>query len=82
MSSRAFLCVLAIAALLVGSAALFQDEVGVFDWTKENVGVVSRAVFPANAKNVFVATDGGVLASLQLKTGAIQWRRVLADGNI
>lgn len=69
---------LLLSALLVAVHALYADELGVHDWKLENVGSPSFAVF--GSKAVILATADGVLASVSLKTGTLNWRKVLSDG--
>lgn len=71
----------ALAALtLTLTSAMFQDEAGMFDWARTNVGHVTHASFSSKGKAVVVATDGGVIAALFTKDGGVGWRHVLADG--
>lgn len=59
------------------SVALYEDQVGKFDWKRSFVGKVKFASF--EVRRIIVATEENVLASLSLETGDIQWRQVLED---
>ena len=64
------------------AAALFQDQAGLLDWRRDGLGALKAGL--AHSKRVFWAGDGdgeaGVLAALQSKGGALEWRRVLPEG--
>jgi len=53
--------------------ALFADQAGLNDWTKQHVGEVVQAV--AAGERILVITRQGVLASLLANNGEIEWRR-------
>lgn len=57
--------------------ALYEDQVGKFDWKRSFVGKVKFVSLEAT--RIIVATEENVLASLNIKTGDIQWRQVLED---
>lgn len=59
------------------TVALYEDQVGKFDWKRSFVGKVKFVSL--EAKRIIVATEENVLASLNLKTGEVQWRQVLED---
>ncbi|XP_060519442.1 ER membrane protein complex subunit 1 [Cylas formicarius] len=59
------------------TVALYEDQVGKFDWKRSFVGKVKYVSF--EAKKIIVATEENVLASLNLKNGNIQWRQLLED---
>lgn len=61
------------------TVALYEDQVGKFDWKRSFVGKVKYVSL--EAKRIIVATEENVLASLNLKTGDIQWRQILEDPN-
>ncbi|KAM3872411.1 ER membrane protein complex subunit 1 [Diretmus argenteus] len=68
--------------------AVFEDQVGKFDWRQEYVGKVRFALFDMQAqssKKVLLATEQNVFASLNSRTGDLYWRHVDKtgpDGNI
>eukprot|EP00741_Cyanophora_paradoxa_P006012 tig00000970_g5830.t1 len=69
--------------LLAGGAlALYEDQVGVVDWYKDNIGEVTHAVVhpAANQRRAFVGTRHGVVASINMRTGQSFWRQVLPEG--
>lgn len=83
----ALTCLLSTA--LFASAALYEDQVGMFDWHREGLGKVSHTVLPSkNNKNhqvskaIYVATMVNVLAKLDAKTSDIEWRQYLPDSSI
>eukprot|EP00668_Euglena_longa_P015748 GGOE01019889.1.p1 GENE.GGOE01019889.1~~GGOE01019889.1.p1 ORF type:complete len:1012 (+),score=325.31 GGOE01019889.1:17-3052(+) len=78
-------CLFLVLLCSLGAVALFEDEAGKYDWYKEKIGAVTQAVFPASPRLVkkrlvFVATEEGVVAALNLQTGNVAWRKVLARG--
>ncbi|KAK1898528.1 ER membrane protein complex subunit 1 [Dissostichus eleginoides] len=68
--------------------AVFEDQVGKFDWRQQYVGKVLFSNFDAqsqSSKKVIVATENNVFASLNIRTGELFWRHVDAigpEGNI
>ncbi|CAK4661838.1 hypothetical protein LEN26_005748 [Aphanomyces euteiches] len=82
------LLVLALTASTV-IEALHDDQIGLFDWHRQGLGEVVHSVFPSkNSKNVkvtkamYVASRANVLAKLDTKTSAIEWRHVLPEVSI
>ncbi|KAL9653998.1 hypothetical protein ABK040_014207 [Willaertia magna] len=63
------------------SVGVLEKEAGTIDWFKENIGRVKllEGGF-ANKGIAIVATQQGVLAALNIRTGAFQWRRVFQEG--
>ncbi|KAL1516882.1 hypothetical protein ABEB36_000719 [Hypothenemus hampei] len=59
--------------------ALYEDQVGKFDWKRSFVGKVKYVSL--EARRIIVATEENVLASLSMNTGDIQWRQLLEDPN-
>ncbi|XP_014259413.1 ER membrane protein complex subunit 1 [Cimex lectularius] len=65
------------------SFALYEDQVGKFDWKQSYVGKVRYSYVDLDLKQfrVFVATDSNVVAAFGLKgDGKILWRRLLEKG--
>lgn len=61
------------------SEAVFEDQVGKFDWRQQYVGNVRFAYFDTQAqasKKLFLATEKNVFASLNSRTGELFWRHV------
>lgn len=57
--------------------ALAEDEVGQYEWIVQQVGQPTALAYSTDAADkVFVASASGVLASMLLKDGTINWRRV------
>ncbi|CAM6050215.1 unnamed protein product [Sphagnum compactum] len=78
----AFVCVLGF--LTSSCHALYEDQVGVWDWHQQYIGRVKHAVFQTQGsgrKRVVVATEQNALASLNLRTGEIYWRHVLGESD-
>ncbi|XP_037025633.1 ER membrane protein complex subunit 1 isoform X2 [Bradysia coprophila] len=57
------------------SHELYEDQIGKFDWKQDFVGKVKNAFFDGD--RIIVATEQNVLAALSVRTGSIQWRKVL-----
>ncbi|XP_058074293.1 uncharacterized protein LOC131223031 isoform X1 [Magnolia sinica] len=83
MAIRVFLAsVLFLALFSYPSFSLYEDQVGLMDWHQQYIGKVKHAVFhtqKAGRKRVVVSTEENVIASLDLRSGGIFWRRVLGD---
>ncbi|MBN3310534.1 EMC1 protein, partial [Amia calva] len=65
--------------LLHFSAAVFEDQVGKFDWRQQYVGKVRFAYFDTQtqaSKKLLLATENNVIASLNSRNGEIFWRQV------
>ncbi|XP_070498350.1 ER membrane protein complex subunit 1 isoform X2 [Chironomus tepperi] len=63
-------------------SALYEDQIGKFDWRKKFVGTVKFGYFDAqNADKSIVATDENVLAAISSKNGDILWRKVFETDN-
>jgi hypothetical protein len=74
--------VLGVALLVQGVAAIFEEEAGVNDWKRENIGRLKSLVHPKAKSGVqrnkaFVITEAGTLAALDLASGATAWRQTL-----
>lgn len=66
--------------LLVTVQALFEDEVGQYEWIVQQVGQPTALAYSTDAADkVFVASGSGVVASMLLKDGSMQWRTVAAS---
>uniref|UniRef100_W5LRH1 ER membrane protein complex subunit 1 n=1 Tax=Astyanax mexicanus TaxID=7994 RepID=W5LRH1_ASTMX len=69
--------------LLGFSAAVFEDQVGKFDWRQQFVGKVQFALFDTHSqasKKLLVATEKNIFASLNSRTGDLFWRHVDKTG--
>ncbi|XP_064861217.1 ER membrane protein complex subunit 1-like isoform X2 [Oncorhynchus nerka] len=65
------------------SEAVFEDQVGKFDWRQQYVGKTLFAHFESNtqsSKKLFVATDKNIFASFNSRTGDLLWRHVDKTG--
>ncbi|XP_071305303.1 ER membrane protein complex subunit 1 isoform X1 [Agelaius tricolor] len=75
LSVRALLPVL---LLLPWAAAVYEDQVGKFDWRQQYVGKLKFASLEASqgSKKLVVATEENVVAALNSRSGEILWRHV------
>ncbi|OQR81307.1 hypothetical protein THRCLA_11841, partial [Thraustotheca clavata] len=78
--------VAAVAALVGFSNAIYEDQVGEFDWHRAGLGEVMHASLPSKSsssyhltKGMYVASEANVLAKLDMKTSVIEWRQVLPE---
>uniref|UniRef100_A0A8C5FU10 ER membrane protein complex subunit 1 n=1 Tax=Gadus morhua TaxID=8049 RepID=A0A8C5FU10_GADMO len=65
------------------AGAVFEDQVGKFDWRQQYAGKVRFAVFDMHAqssKKVMMATESNVFASVNTRTGDLAWRHVDSTG--
>ncbi|MCI4387380.1 hypothetical protein PGIGA_G00073390 [Pangasianodon gigas] len=63
--------------------AVFEDQVGKFDWRQQFVGEVRFALFDSHSqasKKLLVATEKNIFASLNSRTGELFWRHVDKPG--
>jgi len=69
--------VAAVASLLPTAAGLFEDEVGQYEWNLQQIGKPVALAYAADASDrIFVASASGAVASVLLKDGTMQWRRM------
>jgi hypothetical protein len=63
----------ALASLVTTAHAIYEDQVGSFDWHKEHLGRVTHATFVGSGatKRAFVASEQGAVSALDFKTGDI-----------
>lgn len=79
----ALLRVLLSACILTLSSAVFEDQAREYSWNKQFVGRVKNALFAPRGKDrVFVATDASVIASIDVRSGELQWRKVLDEEDV
>uniref|UniRef100_A0A8C8AYW2 ER membrane protein complex subunit 1 n=1 Tax=Otus sunia TaxID=257818 RepID=A0A8C8AYW2_9STRI len=64
--------------LLPLAAAVYEDQVGKFDWRQQYVGKLKFASLEASqgSKKLIVATEKNVVAALNSRSGEILWRHV------
>ncbi|XP_041655802.1 ER membrane protein complex subunit 1 isoform X2 [Cheilinus undulatus] len=63
--------------------AVFEDQVGKFDWRQQYVGKVRFSRFDSqvqSTKKVLLATENNVFAALNTRTGDLFWRHVDKTG--
>ncbi|XP_033015336.1 ER membrane protein complex subunit 1 isoform X2 [Lacerta agilis] len=60
------------------AAAVYEDQVGKFDWRQQYVGKLKFASLEASqgSRKLIVATEKNVMAALNSRTGEILWRHV------
>ncbi|XP_049671611.1 ER membrane protein complex subunit 1 [Accipiter gentilis] len=60
------------------TAAVYEDQVGKFDWRQQYVGKLKFASLEASqgSKKLIVATEKNVVAALNSRSGEILWRHV------
>ncbi|EYC44585.1 hypothetical protein Y032_0456g1777 [Ancylostoma ceylanicum] len=63
------------------TSALFEDQVGKFDWRQQYVGCPQKVYFDTWGKSdrLLMSTRENVFASLSANTGQIMWRRIQED---
>ncbi|XP_061831444.1 ER membrane protein complex subunit 1 [Nerophis lumbriciformis] len=72
-----------LTALCFAVDAVFEDQVGKFDWRQQYVGKVRFAHFDAQtqaSKKVILATENNVFAAVNTRTGELLWRHVDKTG--
>jgi len=68
-----------LSCLVFATWALFEDEVGQYEWLVQQIGHPLALAYTAEATStVFTASASGVVASVLLKDGSLQWRRISA----
>uniref|UniRef100_A0A8C2WK34 ER membrane protein complex subunit 1 n=1 Tax=Cyclopterus lumpus TaxID=8103 RepID=A0A8C2WK34_CYCLU len=63
--------------------AVFEDQVGKFDWRQQYIGKVRFSHFDTHvqsSKKVLLATENNVFASINTRTGELFWRHVDMTG--
>lgn len=78
-----YVCLILI-FLLQLCLALYEDQVGLFDWRQQYIGKVKFAYFDQyshSSRRAWVATHSNVIAALNARTGSIIWRKVFEDKN-
>jgi len=60
-----------------GALAIYESQLGEYDWLKRNIGITKEAVHTKNGERMYIITEDGVLACLSSVSGAVQWRSVL-----
>ncbi|KAG6553490.1 hypothetical protein Mapa_004402 [Marchantia paleacea] len=76
--------VMILCSIWICCEALYEDQVGVWDWHQQYIGKVKHAVFQTQGsgrKRVIVGTEEDAIASLNLRTGEVYWRRVLGEND-
>uniref|UniRef100_A0A3Q3WT33 ER membrane protein complex subunit 1 n=1 Tax=Mola mola TaxID=94237 RepID=A0A3Q3WT33_MOLML len=82
MAKLILLC-LKVVVLCGTVEAVFEDQVGKFDWRQQYVGKVRFSHFDTHvqsSKKVLLATESNVFAAVNTRTGDILWRHVDKTG--
>lgn len=69
------LCLALAISTVKPCAGLYEDEVGQIEWRFQNLGRTSAAALGPK-RRLHVASDAGVLALLDLRSGDLRWRQV------
>lgn len=59
-------------------AAIYEEQLGEFDWKRENIGLIDRSFVVSSS--LIVVTSKNILASLDSETGSSNWRVLLPTG--
>ncbi|XP_019723602.1 ER membrane protein complex subunit 1 isoform X1 [Hippocampus comes] len=81
--AKFFLLSFKVIMLCLAVDAVFEDQVGKFDWRQQYVGNVRFAHFDAHlqsSKKVILATEKNVFAAVNTRTGELFWRHVDKNG--
>ncbi|XP_043987650.1 ER membrane protein complex subunit 1 isoform X1 [Gambusia affinis] len=81
--AKLILLLLKLCILFFVVHAVFEDQVGKFDWRQQYVGKVRFSHFDTqlqSSKKVLVATESNVFAALNSRTGELFWRHVDKTG--
>ncbi|KAJ0064469.1 hypothetical protein NL108_006932 [Boleophthalmus pectinirostris] len=81
--AKLILLFLKFLVLFCSVRAVFEDQVGKFDWRQQFVGNVRFAHFDnqiQSSKKVLVATEKNVFAAINTRTGDLFWRHVDKTG--
>jgi len=72
-------CLIVIAICCTASNALFDDQVGKWDWRQRYVGKIKHitSYHLSSSQSVVVSTDRNILASIFVRNGSLNWRQVL-----
>ncbi|KAM9786088.1 ER membrane protein complex subunit 1 [Neosynchiropus ocellatus] len=81
--AKLILRVITYLVLFFAIDAVFEDQVGKFDWRQQYVGKVRFAHFDAHmqsSKKVILGTESNVFAAINTRTGELLWRHVDKTG--
>ena len=68
---------LLLVSIRICSGLITQQQLGAVDWHRQFVGRVTHAVFaPANRPRVYITSEAGAVAALNLRNGSLLWRQV------
>ncbi|XP_055587315.1 ER membrane protein complex subunit 1 isoform X2 [Uranotaenia lowii] len=77
-SCRGLLRLLILGAIAHLTRALYEDQIGTFDWRQHYIGRAKHGSFDSSSLDrIIIATESNVLAAISAKTGDILWRQVL-----
>jgi len=72
------LVVLCVAARAL---AIYESQLGEYDWLKRNIGVTKAAVHAKSGDLIYLITADGVLACINTLSGAVHWRSILPQAS-
>ena len=73
-----FVNALLLCLLVPHAGAMFEDQAGLVDWYRSNIGRVQVAGFPRitrGNKFGYLATAENLVAAINLRTGETAWRQ-------
>lgn len=79
------LLALLLALFVSAVAAIYEDDAGVLDWHRTQIGLTSAVYTPAASgasDYVGLYTESDIFAVLHTANGSIAWRRSFADGGV
>ncbi|PIC49688.1 hypothetical protein B9Z55_008215 [Caenorhabditis nigoni] len=82
--SKMRLPLLVTIAFFASTSAIFEDQVGKFDWRKPLIGCPANLHFDkagSKSDRLIISTEQSILASLVLNTGNIGWRKIMEDSS-
>jgi hypothetical protein len=77
--------VLLLALFVSAVAAIYEDDAGILDWHRTQIGLTSAVYTPAASgasDYVGVYTESNIFAVLHAANGSVAWRRSFADGGV
>jgi len=70
-----FSCLIFFGFCICKCVAIYPDQIGKFDWQLENIGNIKELIY--QSKKAFFASHSGVIGSISVRTGELEWRKVL-----
>uniref|UniRef100_F1KV51 ER membrane protein complex subunit 1 n=1 Tax=Ascaris suum TaxID=6253 RepID=F1KV51_ASCSU len=74
-----------VITVFITADAIFEDQVGKFDWRQQHIGCPYQIHFDRSksvkSDFIFVSTEANVLAALRSNTGSIAWRQLMEENS-